>query len=180
MTSDPNLTPKKKTSNKKKVATTSSKENVFSFPLDRIQVSGQQMYTPRISDGDNGHEFSNSYNMVKKSNSDSPNLAAAVTYTIPKVREVFSLEGLKELIQGVGFSNIPTQLPEMVRQNWNISLHVNLSFLFFFKLNINRKLIVYLFEKDNWNSTLRSWVTLHAVEFSNFLISMWFFFWLMN
>jgi hypothetical protein len=118
MTSDSNLIPKKKTSNRKKTAITSSQENVFSFPLDRIQISGQQMYTPRINECDNGHDFSNSYNIVKKSNSDSPNLAATVTsYTIPKVREVFSLEGLKELIQGVGFTNIPTQLPEMVRQN---------------------------------------------------------------
>lgn len=60
----------------------------------------------------------NSYNMVKKSNSEGPGSLTTVSYAIPPVKEVLSLQGLKELIKGVGFSNIPVQHPEMVRQRY--------------------------------------------------------------
>lgn len=106
--------PSKKKSHGSKTSLTSSKENVFhSFPLDKIQVSGQQMHTPRVGNGDDRHDFSNSYNMVKKSNSEGPGSLTTVSYAIPPVKEVLSLQGLKELIKGVGFSNIPVQHPEM-------------------------------------------------------------------
>lgn len=111
--------PSKKKSHGSKTSLTSSKENVFnSFPLDKIQVSGQQMHTPRVGNGDDRHDFSNSYNMVKKSNSEGPGSLTTVSYAIPPVKEVLSLQGLKELIKGVGFSNIPVQHPEMVRQGY--------------------------------------------------------------
>lgn len=111
--------PSKKKSHGSKASLSSSKENVFhSFPLDKIQVSGQQMNTPRVSNGDDRQDFSNSYNMVKKSNSEGPGSLTTVSYAIPQVKEVLSLQGLKELIKGVGFSNIPVQHPEMVRQGY--------------------------------------------------------------
>lgn len=111
--------PSKKKSHGSKTSLSSSKENVFhSFPLDKIQVSGQQMHTPRVGNGDDRHDFSNSYNMVKKSNSEGPGSLTTLSYAIPPVKEVLSLQGLKELIKGVGFSNIPVQHPEMVRQGY--------------------------------------------------------------
>lgn len=115
MANDSWISNKKKSNGNRGGSISSSKESVFhSFPLDKIQVSGQQMHTPRVSNGDDRHDFANSYNSVKKSNTETPSLTT-VSCSIPPVKEVLSLEGLKELIKGVGFSHIPVQHPEMVR-----------------------------------------------------------------